>query len=267
MAKNLVSLHFVCTPLSSSFSLHSSFPWGIGTSLSSFFHSLFSLFVSLSLSSSRSSFCSLFLSLSSPVLSFLNSRKMTSLFDEEESHSSSSSSSSSAAMDEEAEQQEERREPAVSKIASSSASSSLGGMRPSKQQREQVTSSDCSSAVSSEVYGSAIAPSHLIKTSSSPFSCRNHEGEEPGGTPNSAGLSRLACRMGEEGTATSSSSPFSHNTAAGCTYTLEDRHMIWRKNAALHYSCVLSHRLDWPSMTVSFHTVSSLLSAGLSLFL
>ncbi|CBZ56349.1 putative histone-binding protein rba-1, related [Neospora caninum Liverpool] len=43
----------------------------------------------------------------------------------------------------------------------------------------------------------------------------------------------------------------------GCTYSLDERHMIWRKNAALHYAAVLSHKVEWPSMTVEFLTPPS----------
>lgn len=31
----------------------------------------------------------------------------------------------------------------------------------------------------------------------------------------------------------------------------EERHFVWRKNAAFFYDAVLSHKLDWPSLTVS----------------
>lgn len=31
---------------------------------------------------------------------------------------------------------------------------------------------------------------------------------------------------------------------------LEERHFVWRKNAAFFYDAVLSHKLEWPSLTV-----------------
>ncbi|KFG58573.1 WD domain, G-beta repeat-containing protein [Toxoplasma gondii RUB] len=51
---------------------------------------------------------------------------------------------------------------------------------------------------------------------------------------------------------------------SGCSYSLDERHMIWRKNAALHYSAVLSHKVEWPSMTVEFLTPPSSAATGRS---
>ncbi|PHJ19155.1 wd g-beta repeat-containing protein [Cystoisospora suis] len=182
---------------------------------------------------------------------------MTSLFEEGEESHSSSSSSSAMGEEEEGEQQQEDSRVSVS-MWGGAASSSLGGMKGTpEQQREKAIPSDCRSAASSESFSSSPVPSsHPSKSLSfSSASCKSHEGENRGGR-NPAGVSRTS-RAGEEGTSSlsSSSSHFSaHNTGSACAYTLEDRHMIWRKNAALHYSCVLSHRLEWPSMTVEFLT-------------
>lgn len=31
---------------------------------------------------------------------------------------------------------------------------------------------------------------------------------------------------------------------------MEERHLVWRKNAPFFYDTILSHKFDWPSMTV-----------------
>ncbi|PFH31347.1 WD domain, G-beta repeat-containing protein [Besnoitia besnoiti] len=85
-------------------------------------------------------------------------------------------------------------------------------------------------------------------------SCQHKNGSLPSSLLSAACLSPRA-----------SSSPSSSPTDSGgptpavngCAYSLEERHMIWRKNAALHYGAVLSHKMEWPSMTVEFLTPPS----------